>query len=536
MILTPQDLRKVRPIANNINDLARVEPYISEAETLRAIDVLGARLYEWLANTKFEPGKVYPFYLEGSPLDTTEPTPPDPEQKEGEISFPDFGLIPPPSKILCSLGSAQVEGWNTLIPNENIPLKTEAGEDSGFVGKKYNFRALQSEGSILDNTGGSGYEVEDSNIDLFIPPDVYREYTIANSAGLARQVFSLYGPGEPQEISLYVFAVNAALTGSSGAETISKSLQGEREDQLLYPGVSGLTRAITRSNGVLFYKFKFHGDMDVSVSAPGDGYITAIALFVYPSAFQRVDFLEQTFDGTRVEMFMDNGTGSTNPTYYANGEALRFYNGNTLKVSVANNPDPHLRLAKIELIMNGENASTMEITADLGEYDSVVDKPNGVWTGEAPEVTFTFDGKNHRKMSGIKVWYLRRVPADPRKKIEVDGDNVIKALDGGYWTDKCGCYKQSPGLKNAIAYLAYSRFLINNPVNPTAFGVVYKDGEFSTKVEDSILVRTAAEASKIGEAYLSKALEYFRHLGLLPECKTTPGAPSRNLIIRRHKL
>ena len=53
MILNFNDLRNVRPIAENINDPARLEPYIREAETLRLVDAIGANLYRWLDETDF---------------------------------------------------------------------------------------------------------------------------------------------------------------------------------------------------------------------------------------------------------------------------------------------------------------------------------------------------------------------------------------------------------------------------------------------------------------------------------------------------
>ncbi len=50
MIATFEDIKKVRSIANNINDVKRVEPYIKEAETLDVLPVIGAGLYRQLDN------------------------------------------------------------------------------------------------------------------------------------------------------------------------------------------------------------------------------------------------------------------------------------------------------------------------------------------------------------------------------------------------------------------------------------------------------------------------------------------------------
>lgn len=87
-------------------------------------------------------------------------------------------------------------------------------------------------------------------------------------------------------------------------------------------------------------------------------------------------------------------------------------------------------------------------------------------------------------------------------------------MHGGYFDTKCASGK-SEGIVTAIAYIAYSRFVVNNPVNVTAFGVVQKNGEFSTAINDTILIRTSNEARKVGEAYLKEVVEHCKALGLL---------------------
>jgi len=48
MIIKPDDIRRIRPVANNIDDLNRIEPYIKDAETLDVLPVIGASLYKQL--------------------------------------------------------------------------------------------------------------------------------------------------------------------------------------------------------------------------------------------------------------------------------------------------------------------------------------------------------------------------------------------------------------------------------------------------------------------------------------------------------
>lgn len=54
MIATPDCIRRVRPIARNIDDLSRIEPYIYEAEQLNVLPQIGAAVYRWLDETDFE--------------------------------------------------------------------------------------------------------------------------------------------------------------------------------------------------------------------------------------------------------------------------------------------------------------------------------------------------------------------------------------------------------------------------------------------------------------------------------------------------
>lgn len=120
--------------------------------------------------------------------------------------------------------------------------------------------------------------------------------------------------------------------------------------------------------------------------------------------------------------------------------------------------------------------------------------------------------------------------------VTITKDQYIAAMEGGYYYGGCSGDGRSEGLKIAIAYIAYSRFIINNPINPTAFGVRYKDGEFSTRVEDNIIIRSSNEARNIGEAYLEKAINHLKALRLLTPCTGYNESPSRKMIIGRNKL
>ena len=116
-------------------------------------------------------------------------------------------------------------------------------------------------------------------------------------------------------------------------------------------------------------------------------------------------------------------------------------------------------------------------------------------------------------------------------QVTITKDQYTAVMEGGYYDGG-----RSEGLKVAIAYIAYSRFIVNNPINPTAFGVRYKDGEFSTRVEDNIIIRSSNEARNIGEAYLEKAINHLKALRLLTPCTEYKVSPARKIIIGRNKL
>lgn len=119
----------------------------------------------------------------------------------------------------------------------------------------------------------------------------------------------------------------------------------------------------------------------------------------------------------------------------------------------------------------------------------------------------------------------------PYGDVTITKDQYTAVMEGGYYDGG-----RSEGLEIAIAYIAYSRFIVNNPINPTAFGVRYKDGEFSTRVEDNIIIRSSNEARNIGEAYLEKAINHLKALHLLTPGTEYKESPARKIIIGRNKL
>lgn len=99
-----------------------------------------------------------------------------------------------------------------------------------------------------------------------------------------------------------------------------------------------------------------------------------------------------------------------------------------------------------------------------------------------------------------------------------------KLLNGGYYTDGCGEEHYFEGLKAALAYLAYARFVRNHSTNVTTYGVVVKTGEDSTPADVRTISAAALDARRIGEDYLAAALRYWKYA---TECARSPQRASR---------
>lgn len=84
-------------------------------------------------------------------------------------------------------------------------------------------------------------------------------------------------------------------------------------------------------------------------------------------------------------------------------------------------------------------------------------------------------------------------------------ENIKEIFEGCYYENDT---KYHNGLKKAMGYLVYSRFVRNQNINVTAFAVVTKQGQFSETVDEKTIVRTANDAEKIGLEYLRQAVDY----------------------------
>jgi hypothetical protein len=67
-------------------------------------------------------------------------------------------------------------------------------------------------------------------------------------------------------------------------------------------------------------------------------------------------------------------------------------------------------------------------------------------------------------------------------------------------------------LKVATAYLAYARFIRNQSINVTPYGVVQKVADDSTPTAERNIAAAAADAERIGKAYLMATMRYWKKI------------------------
>lgn len=96
--------------------------------------------------------------------------------------------------------------------------------------------------------------------------------------------------------------------------------------------------------------------------------------------------------------------------------------------------------------------------------------------------------------------------------------DMAKNMANGCEFVVCGKNQQHKGVIMALSYLTYSRFIKNNDVNVTAFGVRIKETAFSDRVDNATVIRQANEAYNIGMAYLNGSIAY---LNTIIPTKTT---------------
>ena len=104
-----------------------------------------------------------------------------------------------------------------------------------------------------------------------------------------------------------------------------------------------------------------------------------------------------------------------------------------------------------------------------------------------------------------KIDIIPVIGAELYKDCDEHPDEHELLLNGGYYNNDKNYFA---GLKAAVCLLAYARFLPNNNINITPFGVKGKIALDSNEISDKSLFRQINEARNTGLAYLQQALRY----------------------------
>lgn len=95
-------------------------------------------------------------------------------------------------------------------------------------------------------------------------------------------------------------------------------------------------------------------------------------------------------------------------------------------------------------------------------------------------------------------------------KIEQSSESFQVLLSGGYYNEN---NSYLAGLIQAVSYLAYSRFVKDQQINVTAFGVVVKNSQFSEPASDALILKNSKDAERIGLEYLKQCVDYLKANG-----------------------
>lgn len=85
---------------------------------------------------------------------------------------------------------------------------------------------------------------------------------------------------------------------------------------------------------------------------------------------------------------------------------------------------------------------------------------------------------------------------------------INKLLEGGTYTDSDGDTIDFKGLKPAIVYYAYARFLSNQQVNVTRHGITAKTSQYSEPISGNTITRLIEEARSNAYAYMQEVEKF----------------------------
>ena len=120
---------------------------------------------------------------------------------------------------------------------------------------------------------------------------------------------------------------------------------------------------------------------------------TAINWIASEQGYTNAQVIESVSFDNNVSGTFNKGTNSNAPKYYDTGAAIRCYGGNYFTIT----SDYDLTQISLDFASGG---GTNAITTNTGTYE------NGIWTGNATEVTFTIGGSSgHRRIASFEITY-----------------------------------------------------------------------------------------------------------------------------------
>ena len=167
-------------------------------------------------------------------------------------------------------------------------------------------------------------------------------------------------------------------------------------------------------------------------------------------------------------------------------DAERFFRASVIK---------HIKDISEKYILNGETAESALMFLPSEAIYSL-----GPVTDSKGEIIL--DDAGQEISSGIE----GELPAD-----------LHKFLNGGEYQNAAGELVRFEGVRAALCYLAYARFVRNHSINVTAFGVVQKVGDYSSPIDQELIISASRDAKKIGDEYLSRSMKFWNETHAEPQ-------------------
>lgn len=147
-----------------------------------------------------------------------------------------------------------------------------------------------------------------------------------------------------------------------------------------------------------------------------------------------------TFEKNGITFTFSNGMNGM--SLYADDNAIRLYNYNTLTITAHNN-----EITKVEFTVSGQNHDNKTLVASVG------DMADNVWTGEAEEVTFASNFVSSIKVGGVaQHYYLELSNIKVTMAKELTAEITGGEYDGGYWATYYNSFQSYVADNNTTVY------------------------------------------------------------------------------------